>query len=75
MSARCGLFSKIGEFIQMPEDLPKAVLILLWLLIGVIVFGYLVMEHTVMSGIVFAIIFYGMPILWHLKRKNADNSK
>ena len=59
----------------MPEDLPKAVLILLWLLIGVIVFGYLLMEHTVMNAIVFAVIFYGMPILWHLKRKKADNNK
>jgi hypothetical protein len=53
----------------MPEDLPKAILILLWLLIGVIVFGYLIMEYPIMNGIVFAVIYYGMPILWHLKRK------
>jgi len=56
----------------MPEDLPKAVLILLWLLIGVIVFGYLVMEYPTINAIVFAIIFYGMPILWHLKRKKVN---
>ena len=30
----------------MPEDLPKAVMILVWLLIGVIIFGYLDRKST-----------------------------
>ncbi|MCG6976793.1 MAG: hypothetical protein LJE56_10410 [Acidiferrobacterales bacterium] len=47
----------------MPEDIPKAVMILLWLLIGVIVFGYLIMAYPTLYGIVFAIVFYGVPIL------------
>ena len=47
----------------MPEDIPKAVMILLWLLIGVIVFGYLVMTYATMYGVVFAAIYYGVPIL------------
>lgn len=56
----------------MPEDLPKAVLVLLWLLIGVIVLGYLIMEHTIINGIVFAVLFYGLPTLWHVKRKKEN---
>ncbi len=52
----------------MPEDLPKAVTILLWLLIGVIVFGYLLMAHAALLAVVFAVIFYGVPVLWYLKR-------
>ena len=53
----------------MPEDLPKAVLVLLWLLIGVIVFGYLIMAHPIINGVVFAVLFYGVPTLWYVKRK------
>ena len=45
----------------MPEDIPKAVMILLWLLIGVIVFGYLIMAYPTWYGIVFAVVFYGIP--------------
>lgn len=56
----------------MPEDLPKAVMALLWLLIGVIIFGYLIMEHTVISGVLFAVLFYGVPMLWYTKRKKED---
>lgn len=53
----------------MPEDLPEAVKILLWLLIGVIVFGYLLMAHTVMISFIFAVIYFGTPVLWRLKHK------
>lgn len=56
----------------MPEDLPKAIIILLWLLIGVIVFGYLVMEYPIWYGIVFAVVFYGIPATWLLKRKKPE---
>ena len=48
----------------MPEDLPKAVIILLWLLIGVIVFGYLLMEHGWFISIGFALLFHGIPGIW-----------
>ena len=58
----------------MPEDLPKAVLVLLWLLIGLIVFGYLLMAHTITISIVFAVIFYGAPVLWYLMKKK-DGTK
>ena len=50
----------------MPEDLPKAVAVLLWLLIGLIVFGYLVLESTMVMSVGFAVIFYGIPAAWML---------
>ncbi|NOZ11628.1 MAG: hypothetical protein GXP09_11375 [Gammaproteobacteria bacterium] len=53
----------------MPEDLPRAVLVLLWLLIGVIVFGYLAMEYPLVFAFVFAAVFYGGPVLWNVKFK------
>lgn len=56
----------------MPEDLPKAVLVLVWLLIGVIVLGYLIMDHTVLSGFIFAVPYYGIPILWAVTRKKVE---
>jgi len=46
----------------MPEDLPKAVKILLWLLVGVITFGYLLMAHPTGFSILFAVIYFGLPI-------------
>jgi len=47
----------------MPEDIPKAVMILIWLLCGVIIFGWLLMEYTVVSSFVFALVFFGLPVL------------
>ena len=55
----------------MPEDIPKAVMILLWLLIGVIVFGYLLMTYPTWYAIVFAAVFYGIPILIYNSRKQS----
>ena len=46
----------------MPEDLPKAVMILLWLLSGTIVFGALLMKSTVLNSIVFVLVFFGVPV-------------
>jgi len=55
----------------MPEDIPKAVMILLWLLIGVIVFGYLIMAYPTLYGIAFAVIFYGVPtVIYQLMKKD-----
>lgn len=53
----------------MPEDIPKAVMILLWLLIGVIVFGYLIMTYPTTYGFVFLVVFYGVPAFLYNYRK------
>ena len=60
----------------MPEDLPKAVMVLLWLLIGVIVFGYLLIAYATGFSILFATIFFGLPIYLHYDRlrKEQDQS-
>lgn len=57
----------------MPEDLPKAVAILLWLLIGVIVFGYLLMAHPTLISIGFAAVYYGIPVaVYRARRKPVE---
>ena len=56
----------------MPEDLPKAVLILLWLLTGVIVLGYLIMEHTMLESFVFAFLYYAVPVWLYLNKKKVQ---
>lgn len=55
----------------MPEDLPKAVIILLWLLIGVIIFGYLLMEHGWLISLAFAVVFHGIPGFWLYQQSKA----
>ena len=52
----------------MPEDLPKAVMVLLWLLIGLIILGYLIMKQPVFVSVIFALIFYGIPVWWNVKK-------
>ncbi|MGD8939832.1 MAG: hypothetical protein PVJ72_10660 [Gammaproteobacteria bacterium] len=47
----------------MPENLPKAVMILLWLLSGTILFGALLMKSTVLNSFVFLLVFFGVPVL------------
>lgn len=59
----------------MPEDLPKAVMVLLWLLIGVIILGYLIMELPIIVSVVFALLFYGVPVWWNLKKAGQHESK
>jgi len=51
----------------MPEDLPKAVMMLNWLLSGIIIFGWLLMEYGVLSSFIFALVFYGLPVLVYKK--------
>ena len=55
----------------MPEDLPKAVMILLWLLSGTIIFGALLMKSTLLNSFVFVLLFFGGPVLvyWLMKSK------
>ncbi len=47
----------------MPEDLPKAVMILLWLLIGTISVGALLMYSSYLSTLLFMLFYYGLPVL------------
>ena len=59
----------------MPENIPKAVTILIWLLSGVIIFGWLLMEYTAMYSFIFALVFFGFPVLIYTiiaKRKGID---
>lgn len=49
----------------MPKDLPTAVMILIWLLSGVITFGWLLMEYATMYSFVFALVFFGVPVFLH----------
>ena len=51
----------------MPEDIPKAVMILVWLLSGVIIFGWLLMTYAVVYSFVFALLFFGVPVLLYVR--------
>lgn len=54
----------------MPEDIPKAVMILVWLLSGTIIFGWLLMEYTVLSSFLFVLLFFGVPVIvYYLMKK------
>lgn len=53
----------------MPEDIPKAVMILVWLLVGVIIFGWLLMKYTVLASLVFVLVFFILPVLIYNWRK------
>ena len=54
----------------MPEDIPKAVMILIWLLVGVIIFGWLLMKYTVLASVVFVLVFFLLPVLlYNLSKK------
>lgn len=56
----------------MPEDLPKAIRALLWLLIGTIIFGALLMKSTILNSFIFLPIYFGLPMLyvsWKKKQK------
>jgi hypothetical protein len=47
----------------MPEDIPKAVMILIWFLSGIIIFGWLLIEYAAMYSFIFALVFFGFPVL------------
>jgi ABC-type polysaccharide/polyol phosphate export permease len=53
----------------MPEDIPMAVLVLVWLLVGVITLGYLIMKFALIVSVVFAVVYYGGPVMWYVNRK------
>jgi hypothetical protein len=47
----------------MPENIPKTVAILIWLLTGVIIFGWLLMARPTGYSFLFALLFFGIPVL------------
>jgi len=51
----------------MPEDIPKAVMILIWLMVGVIIFGALLWESYVSHAFIFAVVFYGIPTFVYMR--------
>ncbi len=54
----------------MPEDIPKAIMVLVWLLTGVIIFGWLLMEHALIFSFGFALFFFGVPVMLYKKMMN-----
>lgn len=58
----------------MPVDLKKAVIALIWLLTGTIIFGWLLMEYAVLISFIFALVYFGVPVLVSkkLKKDNKD---
>lgn len=48
----------------MPEDLPKAIKALIWLLSGTIIFGWLLMDSTVLNSFIFLGVYFGLPVLF-----------
>jgi len=59
----------------MPEDIPKAVMVLIWLLVGLIGFGYLLWIEMVLYSFVFAVLFYGLPVLIYSKFIKSDEAE
>lgn len=47
----------------MPKDLPTAVMVLIWLLSGVIIFGWLLMKYPTFYSFLFALVYFGVPVL------------
>lgn len=59
----------------MPEDIPKAVIILIWLLTGVIIFGWLLLKYPVLYSFVFALVFFGLPVLVYMRANKEKMSE
>lgn len=57
----------------MPEDLPRAVIILIWLLSGTIIFGALLMKSTTLNAVIFAVVFFGLPALVNASMKKKQD--
>lgn len=51
----------------MPEDVPKAVMILLWLLIGTIIVGWLIMDFPYLYTLLFIAAYFGLPVFIYQK--------
>lgn len=53
----------------MPENIFKAVVILIWLLSGTIIFGYLIMDSTYTNALIFLLLFYALPVTAYMLYK------
>ncbi|MDH5408914.1 MAG: FUSC family protein [Gammaproteobacteria bacterium] len=51
----------------MPEDIPKTVMMLIWLLSGTIIFGWLLMQYPTLISFAFAAVFFGLPVIIYKK--------
>lgn len=58
----------------MPDDLPQAIKILLWLLSGTIIFGVLLMKSTVLVSFIFLVIFFALPV-WFVSQKKKQKEE
>jgi len=58
----------------MPENISKTVMMLVWLLSGVIIFGWLLMDYAVMYSFIFALVYFGAPILVYNKINKEGSS-
>jgi hypothetical protein len=54
----------------MPKDLPKAIMALIWLLSGTIIFGWLLMDSTILNSFVFLAVYFGLPVSFKRKQKS-----
>ncbi|MEJ2141851.1 MAG: hypothetical protein P8Y24_05770 [Gammaproteobacteria bacterium] len=57
----------------MPEDLPRAVMVLIWLLSGTIIFGALLMKSSTLNALIFAVVFFGLPVLVNASMKKKQD--
>lgn len=51
----------------MPEDVPKAVMILIWLLSGTITVGWLIMDFPYIYSVLFIAVFFALPVFVYQK--------
>ncbi|MDH5393406.1 MAG: hypothetical protein OEY11_09495 [Gammaproteobacteria bacterium] len=55
----------------MPDDIAKAVMILIWLLTGTIIFGWILMQYAVVYCFVFALVFFALPVYLFKRKRNS----
>lgn len=61
----------------MPEDIPKAVMVLIWLLSGTIITGWLIMEYPYLYTVLFIAVFFALPVFIYQKfiKKPGDSDR
>ena len=59
----------------MPENVPKAVMILIWLLSGTIIFGAILMKSTVTNSVLFLLVFFAIPVFVYQKLVNKKSQQ
>ncbi len=51
----------------MPEDIPKAVMMLIWLLTGTIIVGWLFMDFPYRYTVLFIAVYFALPVFIYQK--------